>query len=240
MPAKFLDAVSCQPAFLWRSFGSPRIAGDEKATRAERSAWTSSRTETPRPGTDETSGGARPRARKVVAAMAVGGVLIAVLVLWAVAVGFGSSDKVGDGRPGASTGAASPTPFTGPVYLTEVVALGNALIAAREKGLVSDEYSHISRRIQFEEFAEAIGETYRVEKGLLATPADTEVWAFAFAGNVELKIGDNEIVKYDNLTVVLDALTGQVYRVEAFYGEYESKARAPAWLRLLTPTPDAG
>jgi hypothetical protein len=44
-------------------------------------------------------------------------------------------------------------------------------------------------------------------------------------------------VKYDNLTVVLDAITGEIYRVEAFYGEYESEARAPVWLRPPTPTP---
>ncbi|MCH7982803.1 MAG: hypothetical protein IIC28_02415, partial [Chloroflexi bacterium] len=58
--------------------------------------------------------------------------------------------------------------------------------------------------------------------------------------NVELKLVDGEIVKYDNLTVILDALTGHVYRVEAFYGEYESEARAPVWLSPPTPTPDAG
>ena len=57
---------------------------------------------------------------------------------------------------------------------------------------------------------------------------------------MELNLVGGEVVKYNNLTVVLDALTGEVYRIEAFYGEYESEARAPSWLSPPTPTPDAG
>ena len=84
---------------------------------------------------------------------------------------------------------------------------------------------------------QAIGELERAERGLLETPTDTEIWAVAFAGDVELELEGGESVKYDNLTVVLDALTGKVFRVEAFYGEYESQARAPVWLRPPTATP---
>jgi len=70
---------------------------------------------------------------------------------------------------------------------------------------------------------------------LLETPSETEIWAIAFAGDVQLELDNGERVEYDNLTVVLDALTGKIYRAEAFYGEYESEARAPAWLRPPTP-----
>jgi len=84
---------------------------------------------------------------------------------------------------------------------------------------------------------QAIGELERAERGLLETPTDTEIWAVAFAGDVELELDNGEVVKYDNLTVVLDALTGKIFRVEAFYGEYESEARAPVWLRPSTATP---
>jgi len=59
----------------------------------------------------------------------------------------------------------------------------------------------------------------------------------AFAGDVELELSNGESVVYDNLTVILDALTAQVCRVEAFYGDYESEVRAPVWLRPPTPTP---
>lgn len=222
-----LDAILRRLAFVWRSFGSPRIAGDEKAVRAVRSAWSS------RGRVAEAGTGVSTRARKAI--IASSGVLVAVLVIWLVFVGFGARDD--DGGPGASTGMPSPTPFAGPVYLTEVAALGGAVAAARENGLVSSDFAHISRRIQFGEYAGAIGETYRADRGLLETPSDTEVWAFAFSGDVELKLDGGEVVKYNNLTVILDALTGQVYRIEAFYGEYESEARAPAWLRPPTPTP---
>ncbi len=222
-----LDAILRRLAFVWRSFGSPRIAGDEKAVRAVRSAWSSSGR------VAEAGTGVSTRARNAI--IASSGVLVSVLVIWLVFLGFGARDN--DDGPGASTGMPTPTPFAGPVYLTEVAALGGAVAAARENGLVSSEFAHISRRIRFGEYAEAIGETYRADKGLLETPSDTEVWAFAFSGDVELKLDGGEVVKYNNLTVILDALTGQVYRIEAFYGEYESEARAPVWLRPPTPTP---
>ncbi len=221
------DAILRRLAFVWRSFGSPRIAGDEKAVRAVRSAWSSSGR------VAEVGTGVSTRARNAI--IASSGVLVAVLVIWLVFVGFGARDD--DGVSGASTGMPTPTPFAGPVYLTEVAALGGAVAAARENGLVSSDFAHISRRIQFGEYAGAIGETYRADRGLLETPSDTEVWAFAFSGDVELKLNGGEVVKYNNLTVILDALTGQVYRIEAFYVEYESEARAPVWLRPPTPTP---
>jgi hypothetical protein len=57
-----------------------------------------------------------------------------------------------------------------------------------------------------------------------------------FAGEVELILFNGELVKYENLAVVLGAITGEIYRLEAFYGEYESEAPAPAWLRPSPPT----
>lgn len=236
MLEKFVGAVSRQLAFLWRSSGSPRIAGDEKAFRAVR-AWANRGARAPGSSTGEVSTRVSTQTRYIIVASS--SLLVAALVLWLVFFGSGAGSEDSDSGSGVS-GAASPTPFAGPVYLTEVAALSSAVAAARENGLISSDFAHISRRIQFGEFAEAIGETYRADSGLLATAPDTEVWAFAFSGDVELILAGGEIVKYDNLTVVLDALTGQVYRVEAFYGDYESEARAPAWLSPPTPTPDAG
>jgi hypothetical protein len=143
----------------------------------------------------------------------------------------------GDDELDSSVGLATPTPFTGPLYMTEVRSLSLALAAARDNGLVSQNFEHIGRRLLFGDYATAIGEADRAERGLLETPSETEVWIFAFAGDVQLELSNGERVDYDNLTVVLDALTGQIYRVEAFFGEYESEARASVWLRPPTPTP---
>lgn len=234
MLAKILSAILRRVAFVWRIFGSPRIIGDEKAARAVGSAW-AKRAQSASSASgkaDELGTWIGTRTGKVVVASS--GVLVVVLVFWLALAGSGSGDDGTD----ISSGPVAPTPFAGPVYLTEVVALGSAVAAARENGLISTNFAHISRRIQFGEFAAAIGETYRVEQGGLATSADTEVWAFAFSGDVELKLVSGEIVKYNNLTVILDALTGQIYRIEAFYGDYESETRAPVWLRPPTPTPE--
>ena len=246
MLAKFVDAILHRLGFVWRSFGSPRIAGDEKAVRAVKSAWASRRRKMPGLGVNAVPGETGPWWKKLApnVIIAVSGLIVAVLVISILIISFATGDKDDDSPAGVSSGAPSPTEFAGPVFLTEVAALSSAVAAARENGLISNDFAHIARRIQFGAFADAIGETYRADRGLLAAPSDTEVWAFAFSGDVEFQLIGGETVKYDNLTVVLDALTGQVYRVEAFYGEYESEARAPAWLRPPTPTPaprpDAG
>ncbi len=219
-----LQAVLQRLAAVWRVFGSPRITGDEKAASAVKSAWS----DVGRAG--EVGAGWSTRTRRVV--IASSGVVIAVLVVVALLALRGGGDE-----PEGTSSIPTPTPFAGPRYITEVRSLDIALAAAREAGLVSEEVSHVSRRIQFGEYARAIGEQDRAERGLLETPSDTEIWAVGFAGEVELQLGSGDRVEYDNLTVVLDALTGQVYRVEAFFGDYESEARAPAWLRPPTPTP---
>ena len=231
MLTSFLNAILSRLAFIWRSFGSPRIAGDTRAVDAVRRTWAN------RGRAAEVGSGLSTRVRNTV--IASSGVVIAALVIWLVFMGFGSGDGDGGGSEELEIASTipTPTPYDVPLFLTEVAALSSAIGAARESGLVSDDFAHIARRITFGEFAEAIGEGYRAERGLLETTVDTEIWAFAFSGDVELQFGDDEKVNYNNLTVVLDALTGHVYRVEAFYGEYESEARAPVWLRPQTPTP---
>ena len=186
-------------ASIWRSFGSPRIAGDQKAVDAAKSLW-SKKDQAKSAGT-----GLPARARNAI--IAVGGVVVAIVLVWFVfslVAGDDDSDE-----PELAT-LPSPTPFTGPVYLTEIQAIDHALQAARDNGLESSEFEQIARRITFGEFAEAIGQKDRAERGLLETATETEVWAVAFAGDVELGLSNGESVVYDNLTVILDALTAQV------------------------------
>jgi len=221
----FLEALISKLAAVWRVFGSPRIAGDAKAVSSLKTAWANKEQAKKR----TTSLSARTR-NFVIGA---GGLVAVVLLIWLVMSMFGGG---GDEESVVDTGFPTPTPFAGPEYMTEVSALSLALAAARDAGLVSQDFEHIARRLQFVEYAQAIGEAGRAERGLLEAPADTEIWAVAFAGDVELELDSGERVAYDNLTVVLDALTGKIFRVEAFYGEYESEARAPAWLRPPTPT----
>ncbi|MEE8046418.1 MAG: hypothetical protein V3T49_06225 [Dehalococcoidia bacterium] len=225
MLVEFLEVIFIRLKSVWRIFGSPRIAGDEKAAAAVKSAWTD-KGRARNVGSD-----LPPRTRYAI--LGATGVLIAAVLIWLVLGSFGGGDDDSD----VSSALATPTPFAGPEFMNEVRSLSIALSAARDSGLVSQNFEHVARRITFGEYATAIGEADRAERGLLETPSDTEVWAVAFAGDVQLELDTGDRVKYDNLTVVLDALTGKVYRVEAFFGEYESEARAPVWLRPATPTP---
>lgn len=230
MVESILRSITDKFAFLWRVLGSPRVAGSEKAVSGVKTAW--SNRERATKGASRRTTSLTARTRNLITG--VGGLVAAVLLVWIVMSTFSGSaeDVTATGR------AATPTPFAGPEFMTEVQGLSIALTAARDAGLVSQNFNHLARRIQFGEYAQAIGEADRAKRGLLETPSETEIWAFTFAGDVVLEIGGAERIDYDNLTVVLDALTGKVYRVEAFYGEYESEARAPVWLRPPTPTPE--
>lgn len=224
---QFLYATIRKLAAVWRVLGSPRIPGDEKAVRSAQSAWA----ERERPV--QYLGNLGTKTRNAV--IGVSGLAFAIFAIWLIMSLFGGG---GDDSEDLAEGVPTPTVITGPVIMTEVDALNLATVAAREAGLISEEFKHIARRVQFGEYALAIGEQSRADRGLLEAPSETEIWAIAFAGDVELALDSGERVAYDNLTVVLDAITGEVYRVEAFYGEYESEARAPVWLRPPTPTPE--
>ena len=222
----FLQAILQRFAFIWRVFGSPRITGDEKAVSSVKSAWAN------KDAARQKTTSITARTRNII--IGSSGLVAAVLLIWFVMSTFGGD---GTDEDSVNGGFPTPTPFAGPEFMTEVQALSLALAAARDTGLVSQSFEHAARRIRFGEYAEAIGELDRAERGFLETPPETEIWAFGFVGDVVLELDNGERVEYDNLTVVIDALTGQIYRVEAFYGEYESEARAPNWLRPPTPTP---
>ncbi len=221
---QFLQALRGKLLAIWRISGSPRIAGSAKAASIGKTAWSKKERVNPR----STSLTARTRN----AIIGIGGIVVAILSIWLVmSLLNGEDDELT-----TEERFPAPTPFAGPDFMTEVQALSLALSAARDSGLVSQDFEHIGRRIQFGEYATAIGEGNRADRGLLETPPETEIWAFAFAGDVRLELDNGEKVEYDNLTVVVDALTGKIYRIEAFYGDYESEARAPVWLRIPDPT----
>ena len=122
--------------------------------------------------------------------------------------------------------------------MTEIEALPLAVTALRENGFEGGSFSHIARRVPFMDYATAIGQAFQAEQGHLEAPPELEVWVFGFRGNVRLDLPDEPSVFFDNLTVVLDALSGDVVRAEAFYGDFESPLRAPVWLRLPSPAPE--
>ena len=197
----------------WRMAGSPRVPGAAALAKTVSGAGGAL--------------GSLPGVVKglFVMALLTGAAVVAVVVVVKAFDPFSRGDK-------APEATVAPLP-----YLTEVDAVKAAVAAAIEKGMKSDDFAHISRRIQMRDYAAAIGESARVEAGFYEVRPETEVWAVAFTGEVTLDIGSARPIVYDNLTVVLDALSGKVYRVEAFYGDFETPARAPVWLQPRSGTP---
>ena len=214
---KVIGAPARAAAAVWRMCGSPRIWGDAWVWAGLTGAYT----------------WWRRFAGRWAAMIGLGGaVVIVVTVVLAVVATREPADR------SAEFGMEpTPTPTPGPDYLTEIEALPLAVTSLMDNGFVGDAFSHIARRVQFRDYAAAIGQAYQAEEGHLEAPPGREVWVFAFKGDVMLDIPGQPSVAYDNLTVVLDALTGDVLRAEAFYGDFESPLRAPVWLRVSTPTP---
>jgi len=212
---RVLGAVGSFVGAAWRMSGSPRIWGDAWTWAQARAAWV---------------GWTRIAGRWAVPGVAG---MVAVIALVAIVVPAILSRDPGD-EPRVEL---EPTATPEPAYLTEVEALPLAVASLLENGFVGDSSAHIARRIRFGEYAAAIGQSFQAEEGLLEAPSETEVWVFAFKGDVELDVADQPAVRFDNLTVVLDALTGNVLRAETFYGDFESPLRAPVWLRAPTPVP---
>ena len=212
---KVIRALARAAAAAWRMSGSPRIWGD---------AWVWARLTGAYAGWRRIAGRWAAPAAIAAAVIALLAVTIPVAVL---------TTRDGRERPPEPT----PTPTPGPDYLTEIEALPLAVTSLTENGFVGDTFSHIARRVPFRDYAAAIGQAFAAEEGHMEAPPDLEVWVFAFKGDVVLDVPGQPSVAYDNLTVVLDALTGNVLRAEAFYGDFESPLRAPVWLRVSTPTP---
>ena len=213
---RVLQAVWGGLAVAWRMCGSPRLWGD---------AWAWARLTGAYGGWRSVAGRwAAPAALGLAGLVTIG--LIATIV---VATGGGEAEPVA---------TEEPTPTPGPRYMTEIEALPCAVEALRENGFEGESFTHIARRVPFGDYATAIGQRFQAEQGNMEVPVDREVWVFAFKGNVRLELPDQPSVFYDNLTIVLDALTGGVLRAEAFYGDFESPLRAPVWLRIPTPSPE--
>jgi len=198
--------------------GSPRLWGDARAWARLTAAYA----------------GWRRIAGRWAAPAAIGLAGVAAVVVIVVIV----VTTEGGGEGAVPAAEATPTPTPGPHYITEIEALPLAVTTLRQHGFVGESFTHIARRIPFGDYATAMGLAYQAEQGHLEAAPELEVWVFGFRGDVRLDLPDEPSVFFDNLTVVLDALTGDVLRAEAFYGDFESPLRAPAWLRLPTPTPE--
>lgn len=195
--------------------GSPRIWGD---------AWVWERVLIICSGSRRLAGN-----RYVAGAVVVGAIVVVIsIVIALVMTGEDNTAEVASG--------VKPTPTRGPDYLTELDALPLAVDVLKTHGFAGNSFSHIARRVPFRDYASAIGEAFQADEGNLEIPPQREVWVFGFKGEIVLDVSDGTSVPYDNLTVVLDALSGDVIRAEAFYGDFESPLRAPVWLSVPTPT----
>lgn len=112
---------------------------------------------------------------------------------------------------------------------------GISLIEARDKafeeaktyGIDDPPDIWIARQISFGEYAELAGER---TKAFLGTPnysPSAVVWVVSMRGDVTAPLLEDDILNFDNLTVVFDAVSGERLQVETFFEDFESNIKIP-------------
>lgn len=140
------------------------------------------------------------------------------------------------GAPSEPTTPQPPTPTAGP--LSEADAYETALSIAFEWGLQGSPAAHIARSLTFGRYAVLAGDSYRARVGTDGLKPDDEVWVVSFLGDVRRRLNTTgEAVEYDNMTVILNAWTGEAVWIEAYFEEYQSPFRVPRWYDGTQPAP---
>ncbi|MCH8102879.1 MAG: hypothetical protein IIB28_06980, partial [Chloroflexi bacterium] len=85
----------------------------------------------------------------------------------------------------------------------------------------------IARQINFGQYAELAGES---TKSIFGTPdysPSAVVWVVSMRGNVTGPLLGAEVINFDNLTIVLDAVSGERLHIETFFEDFESNLKIP-------------
>lgn len=113
----------------------------------------------------------------------------------------------------------------GGISLTE--ARDKAFEEAKTYGIDEPPDIWIARQINFGEYAELAGERTKAFFGTPDYSPSAVVWVVSMRGDVTAPLLEDEILNFDNLTIVFDAVSGERLQVETFYEDFESNIKIP-------------
>ncbi len=109
---------------------------------------------------------------------------------------------------------------------------------SRVYGLDGVQEKWIARRITFKEYALLGGERTLEFFGTPDVAPGAVVWVVSMKGEIQTQFLDQDPLTFDNITVVLDAVSGSTLQIETFYEDYETGLRIPNSFDPTTPCQD--
>ncbi len=108
-----------------------------------------------------------------------------------------------------------------------IEARDRAFEEAKTYGIKAPPEIWIARQISFGEYSELAGERTKAFFGTPDYSPSAVVWVVSMRGDVTAPLLEGEVLNFDNLTVVLDAVSGDRLHVETSYEDFESAVRIP-------------
>jgi hypothetical protein len=111
--------------------------------------------------------------------------------------------------------------------LTEQEAVDISLQRTRELGFEEAPSVWLARRISFGEYSTLAGDRSTAFAGTPDVAPSAVTWVVSMRGNWGAPLIDDTTLEFDNLTVVIDAVSGATLQAATFFEEFESDVRIP-------------
>ncbi|NQW19027.1 MAG: hypothetical protein HQ478_16260 [Chloroflexi bacterium] len=149
------------------------------------------------------------------------GVVIAVIAGALILVRAGTTDRI------------DATDFDqADTVVTEQRAIEIAFQEAQKLGLVDAPEAWLARRISFGEYSTLAGDQARAFAGTPDISPTAVTWVISMNGEWSTPLLGDSVVNFDNIVVVLDAISGEPLQVATYFEQFESDVRLP---RLFDP-----
>ncbi len=119
--------------------------------------------------------------------------------------------------------------------IAEIEARDKAFEEAKTYGIDGPPDIWIARQISFGEYAELAGERTKAFFGTPDYSPSAVVWVVSMRGDVTAPLLEDEILNFDNLTVVFDAVSGEQLHIETFFEDFESNIKIPIFYDPAEP-----
>lgn len=111
--------------------------------------------------------------------------------------------------------------------ISETEVRDRAFEEARAFGIVDPPDIWIARQISFGQYADLAGERTKSFFGTPDYAPSAIVWVVSMRGEVTTPLLGDEVLNFDNLTIVFDAISGERLHVETFFESFESDVKIP-------------
>ena len=121
------------------------------------------------------------------------------------------------------------------VVITKAQAIERAFQEAKDLGLADAPTVWIARQISFGDYSILAGDRARAFAGTPDVSPTAIAWVISMNGVWStVLLGDTE-VQFDNIVVVLDAITGEPFQIATYFQDFESDVRLPTFFDPTEP-----